>query len=362
MVPLIKPIQECFELLAEYPHENMRLVALKGLHDLTVQVGTLYPSQGPTPSEEARTMIDATIPILVIMVTDDESRDVVASGLDALLSVITTFKGDVFNDHLPDIVRCITQVLQSTIEADKYPLADTEKDSILDSCCDLIGGLPQALSTEVSVAMVRELWAPLGTRFSQGDALTQALIIGALGEAVDALQGAMPSDIAVLPIAMQALASDHCRLRRNAAFCAGACFAASGIAPQDASRFSSVLLDLLAAPIPVNDDHAMAAVDNVCSALCKLVAGPSRCTFDPLRVFEAVIGACPLKVRCFGGLFMSLQLMIFCRLTWMNADLSTQHWRRRCGRTFLRRRVPVQPPTPWSPNAPLASARPTPTK
>lgn len=38
------PILECFELLAEYPHENVRLVAMKGLHDLAQTARTLWPS------------------------------------------------------------------------------------------------------------------------------------------------------------------------------------------------------------------------------------------------------------------------------------------------------------------------------
>jgi hypothetical protein len=65
----------------------------------------------------------------------------------------------------------VETVINCDSECDQYPIADIEKDSELDSVCDLIGGLAMAFKADF-VPMLDKLIQSIVARFNKGDQLT----------------------------------------------------------------------------------------------------------------------------------------------------------------------------------------------
>lgn len=77
-------------------------------------VHALEPGAAPgTISSDINALLDVFVPVLVTMMTDEDSRDLVSTATDTLLSLLKDLGGSFLSLHLVDILSSIGTILSN---------------------------------------------------------------------------------------------------------------------------------------------------------------------------------------------------------------------------------------------------------
>lgn len=81
----------------------------------------LFPGATPgTISSETNALLDRFVPALVVLMTDEDARDVVAASTDTVLALLKDLGGSFLALHLPDILTAISTLLNNEGQCQQF--------------------------------------------------------------------------------------------------------------------------------------------------------------------------------------------------------------------------------------------------
>jgi len=290
--PLIKA--ECAEAL---PSMLIPSIAANHAGKVAWEKGNVT---GPNPmSEHTNNVCSAVIGMLVELISDEE-KEVVAKACEGIQQVIELCGPYAL---VPVATDCLQRTLdlmslQAPCQADDEEFDEEvdDHDSFMTSVTDLIGGYGRVMGQQFAPFVERFLPPICAFAKSSRPPSDRAMAMGCLGEIVQEVEGGVSAhwDTVFLPAVLAGLADEELNVKRNSAFCVGAC--CSGFGPLAVPSYPTLLQSLspLFAINATGNDAAGACIDNAVAAVCRMImASPENMPIG--QVLPPLLKNLPLK-------------------------------------------------------------------